>query len=133
MTVPHFFYKLIFFKNSKLLSKHVFDESHNQIYTFWQTPSMNWEQNHRAHGTYKNNDVICRCYKVFKEDIKFKLKCRQKTQKTQKLSKRIGLILNKTMIKHKYSLKKSIEVHFNRSKIFLFHFYDTCDINLWEN
>ena len=30
------------------------------------------------------------------------------------------------------SLKKSIEVHFNRSKIFLLYFYDAYDVGLWE-
>ena len=30
------------------------------------------------------------------------------------------------------SLKKSIEVHFSRSKIFLLYFYDAYDVNLWE-
>ena len=29
-------------------------------------------------------------------------------------------------------LKKSIEVHFNRSKIFPLYFYDAYDVNLWE-
>ena len=31
-----------------------------------------------------------------------------------------------------FSLKKSMEAHFNRSKIFLLHFYDACDVNLWK-
>ena len=29
-----------------------------------------------------------------------------------------------------FSLKKFIEVHFNRSKIFLLYFYDAYDVNL---
>ena len=29
-------------------------------------------------------------------------------------------------------LKKSIEVHFNRQKIFLLYFYEACNVNLWE-
>ena len=31
------------------------------------------------------------------------------------------------------TLKKSIDVHSNRSKIFLLYFYDAYDINLWKN
>ena len=32
-----------------------------------------------------------------------------------------------------FSLKKSVEVHFNKLKIFLLYFYDTYGISLWEN
>ena len=31
-----------------------------------------------------------------------------------------------------FSFEKSIEVHFNRSKIILLYFYDVYDINLWK-
>ena len=31
-----------------------------------------------------------------------------------------------------FSFEKSIEVHFNRSKIILLYFYDAYDVSLWE-